>query len=709
MLSTRVHRTMIAIMSVIAIASVATQEPRKQQDSAELPPLTFELTPGVEFPFDSARQPLYNISYGTHLLARLRFPGRLGIAPAAGLVYTLAPIRAETSISAVAAAIGGGVTYDFGRFEVSATGLGGGYFSFFNSEQRDAEGEPYPDQSGAALYADVGVEGSVFLTPYLGVGLGGVYHNYFGLMHGMKAYIGTKLYLSGFREQVRVQTIEMDSVFPALLQYYGDHSFGHATITNEGRFAANDVELGLYVRNSMTSEQRVEVADVLLPGATLEIPLHATFDESILGFVEGARLPARITVTYEMNGRRKSLEVSRQLRLHNRNAMTWDDDRKAAAFVTAKDSEVIRYASEIASVVRQEGPHSVNGNLRVAMGMFDSLAADGLSYVIDPNTPAYVDASANTQIVDFLQFPRQTFHYRGGDCDDLTTLYCSLLEAVGVHTAFVTIPGHVFAAFSLSLSPEEAKRFLPGARYFEHEGEAWIPVEVTLLNETFLRAWEVGAKEYATHEANGDARVYPMRENWRVYPSAGWDGEGVVVEGPRRDAVAEAYRAEMDDFIRRQLDPQVEAIRDALSQSRSPVRLLNRLGVLYAQYGLVDEAKEVFEEVLAENDHYPAMVNLANIYYLEEELPAALSLLERAATIRPDDRAVLLAMTRINHEMGSYARVRALYARLEEVAPDLSDEFAYLSVDDESTSRADIASPLARRIVWAFDAEGEEP
>jgi transglutaminase-like putative cysteine protease len=34
--------------------------------------------------------------------------------------------------------------------------------------------------------------------------------------------------------------------------------------------------------------------------------------------------------------------------------------------------------------------------------------------------------------------------YRAGDCDDLSILYCSLLEAIGIRTAFVTIPGHIF-------------------------------------------------------------------------------------------------------------------------------------------------------------------------------------------------------------------------------------------------------------------------
>ncbi|MFW6293995.1 MAG: hypothetical protein ACOC7V_16970, partial [Spirochaetota bacterium] len=67
-------------------------------------------------------------------------------------------------------------------------------------------------------------------------------------------------------------------------------------------------------------------------------------------------------------------------------------------------------------------------------------------------------ASEDRGAVDFLQFPRQTLTYSSGDCDDLTALYIALLESVGVDTAFITVPGHIYAAFAVETSPEEARR-----------------------------------------------------------------------------------------------------------------------------------------------------------------------------------------------------------------------------------------------------------
>ena len=87
--------------------------------------------------------------------------------------------------------------------------------------------------------------------------------------------------------------------------------------------------------------------------------------------------------------------------------------------------------------------------------------------------------------------------YRGGDCDDLTILYCALLEAVGFETAFITVPGHIFMAFSLDQSPAEAlTRFSHPEELVIKENKAWIPLEVTAREGGFLKAWQMGAQEW---------------------------------------------------------------------------------------------------------------------------------------------------------------------------------------------------------------------
>jgi hypothetical protein len=111
--------------------------------------------------------------------------------------------------------------------------------------------------------------------------------------------------------------------------------------------------------------------------------------------------------------------------------MTWDDNRKASAFVTARDPAVMRFSKNISGMIRGKGSRAINPDLLQAIGLFESLGLYGLNYVVDPRTP-YTELSRQREWIDFIQFPRQTLEYRAGDCDDLSILYCALLESVGI-------------------------------------------------------------------------------------------------------------------------------------------------------------------------------------------------------------------------------------------------------------------------------------
>jgi hypothetical protein len=150
--------------------------------------------------------------------------------------------------------------------------------------------------------------------------------------------------------------------------------------------------------------------------------------------------------------------------------------------------------------------------------LFEALASYGINYVIDPAS-SFVEFSEDSSALDSLNYPYQTLYYRGGDCDDLSILYCSLLEALGIDTAFITIPGHIYCAFDIGTPGEGEGKQGEGWRVegvIEHGGKLWLPVEITVPGEGFRAAWRIGAREW---RAAGEAKLYPMRESWAVYPS----------------------------------------------------------------------------------------------------------------------------------------------------------------------------------------------
>jgi hypothetical protein len=188
--------------------------------------------------------------------------------------------------------------------------------------------------------------------------------------------------------------------------------------------------------------------------------------------------------------------------------------------VSARDPAARLFARYVAAVVDGLPANGLPRNVRYAAALFEALGAYGINYVIDPAS-SFVELSEDASALDSLNYPYQTLYYRGGDCDDLSILYCSLLEVLGVDTAFITIPGHIYAAFDIGTPGEgEGRNQGEGWRVeglIEHGGKLWMPVEVTVPGEGFYQAWKIGAREWA--QIGGEAKLYPMRESWVVYPS----------------------------------------------------------------------------------------------------------------------------------------------------------------------------------------------
>jgi len=107
---------------------------------------------------------------------------------------------------------------------------------------------------------------------------------------------------------------------------------------------------------------------------------------------------------------------------------------------------------------------------------------------------------------EYVQFPQQTVQLKGGDCDDLSVCYSSLLESVGIQTALVDYKAdrdirHVNILFNTKLTPNQAKLITNNdTKYFirknsSGKNEVWLPVETTSLTD-FNTAWHVGVEKF---------------------------------------------------------------------------------------------------------------------------------------------------------------------------------------------------------------------
>jgi transglutaminase-like putative cysteine protease len=478
-------------------------------------------------------------------------------------------------------------------------------------------------------------------------------------------------------------------IFPLFYSYYDKNPAGSMTIRNNAAGPIQDVQVSFFVKQFMDQPKVSWTWKELGRGEEKTFDVFALFKDSIFTVTESTKVAGEISVTYTYLGSPVTNSYPVTVTINNRNGMTWDDTRKAAAFVTSNDMNVRGFAARAVPDARSRGNPAINAPFRSAMALFDALNVHGMAYIPDPK--AFASKVENKEAVDYLQFPSQTLETRAGDCDDLSILYASLLESAGIATAFITVPGHIYVAFDTELAPRVAAAMLgSGDDLIVQEDTTWIPVEITRVKDGFLKAWRSGAQEWKAAEAGGNAQLTPIHGAWEKFPPANTgDAIKVAVSPPDSERVYASYTNELKAFWVRDFQPRVKKLQTDLTQQKDDPALLAKLGLLYARFGMYEDARIMFERiVLTAGENPAALINLGNIAYLNGSNESALGFYQRALRKSSGNSAALQGIAKAGYEIGDTETVRTAMQSLKEADPDAASRMASLGLDGGGSGRA---------------------
>lgn len=701
-----------AFLAFIAIQGVFTQDDmilNPQDDAGEsYSRFSIRLYPGISYVI-GADSDLFTIGGTAHLAAHYHLRRFEAATLFGALEYTFQPLSADTGSVVSVFSLGGGVGYGVPVapwMRVHGEISGGYYLGFLTPSFAIQGAFDFGTALGFLLQ----------LSPALTLGIRAGYNWRISLNHSLSAGVYGSLHLGELQEAkkrgqlpgylelegraIEYETQSLTEVFPVFYTYYDDHPIGTAAIKNVNGSSVSDLSITVYVKQFMDAPKPCEVPSELSPNESTPVEIRALFAERILDVTEGTKVPIEVTAKYRIDETWYHQTWIETLRIHFRNAMTWDDDRKASAFITARDPVIQNFAKNVTNSTKPKSVSAVDQNFELALAIHEALRLYGISYQIDARTP-YATLHQDKLAVDSLQFPRETLSYRSGDCDDLSILYASLLEALAVPTAFVTVPGHIYIAFRLSAGEEEAKKsFSRSEELIVRDDGVWVPIEVTERDEGFLKAWQVGAKEWREYDPSGQAGFYPTSESWTLYEPVALPGAAAPISLPGTDSIVSAFEEELDRHISRELLPQIEGLQNQIEGANNKIKLQNKLGVLYARYGMAEEAHSLFDEILEREEYLPAIMNKGNIYFAANDLDLAYDYYERAYRLKPDSTSVLLSFARVNHELENYGTVKRLYEKIKEKNPELAEHHKYLEQKIDDSTRAGTTVEIRKALIW---------
>jgi hypothetical protein len=353
--------------------------------------------------------------------------------------------------------------------------------------------------------------------------------------------------------------------YPALTEFYRSNMLVLVKVNNttDNTLEALAVEAVLSTDDDIRMQGKVSEIEAYPLDATSTItetqelnlfPLPAkTIDRA---FLFGNRTETmgylQITVHAEWDGRivHKVFEIPASIQ--SLNAFDAANAWMLSGYINASQPEVVGFVRQVLS----NYPEATE-NWEQAAIIFDALAFYGMRYQRDPNSRWTSGAQRG---LDTVFLPVETLSYRQGDCDDLSVLYATALESVGIPTRLVFAPQHVWVAFApydVELTPDELRKALhmqwddvlsdysfdplqiPIAELYGRfdDGYLWIPVETTLLKppeysflgvdgigwvrNNFTAAVEAGRKQMRVADSELESyRTEDIQRNVGLHPAS---------------------------------------------------------------------------------------------------------------------------------------------------------------------------------------------
>ena len=668
------------------------QEPVSQTDKDTLV-FGISATPGLGIPIGE-RTTVFSIGGGSFFEGHISLPFYPPLSFALGTGYNVAPVRAETSLSMIYG--GGGLKLQYVLLPFLGVGIfadGGFSFNILNSDATVSAGTPYV-KSGLTV--------SFFINPQFSINVEGAYRHFFDLYQDISLSVG----ITYFINLKRVKAIEftpprIDPVFPIMMEHYKEQPIGKMLVKNIEDRPLEEVEAFLDLEEHVQGVRQCRVQKIIPKGQSASIELLADFSDTGLVFPEEVKVNGEITVSYKYKSIRYKQQTPVEVVINPNQTIIWDDYRKIGLFVSESGPAVKTTAETINRDTNLISCRELDPALVTAMGLYNTLSIMGVTFNSDSNT-SYKALTGVPGGIDSVQFPNQTLQNLTGDSAELAILFASLLEAANIETAFLATPKKMLLAFSPTMSEGTLQYtyYHTEQLFIEKDGRFWIPVDLTDPAKSFREA-VFAAKMHWSEQNNdsGNLDFYTLaecREAYRPLPALG--GSNTPIDLP--EDFPASYKQTEALHIDWMIEDEIKDLQQRIDKSGGDNNLINQLGVLYAKYEKYDDAIAQFYRTTVEYEYMPSLVNLGNIYYLQDDLRMAIPFYERAYAVSPFDPRVLLAVAKVNHKLENYGNARDAYDKLVSIEPELAEQFIYLSLTGEEAVEAAQRVKEKDVVVW---------
>ncbi len=476
---------------------------------------------------------------------------------------------------------------------------------------------------------------------------------------------------------LEIEVLKLRPIFSNSYKLYQDEGIGMIKLTNNTNKVMEGVTFSFKVNDFMDfpTESRVEK---LLPGQSAEIKLKAVFNNNILNVTEDSAVQAMLEASYFDNGKRESYSKNPTVNVYEKHKLLWNERERYATFITPKDPPLLSFVRSIVTQYKE-----VKDDTQLAAALFNALGVYGLTYTVDPSNP-YQEISGKTNVVDYIQFPRETLERKSGDCDDLVAFYTSALESMGVSTRVVEVPGHMFMMFSTGMDVEE-DGYNMDDMYVVYEDKLWIPVETTVVGSSFVKAWELGAESYYKWKDKG-LTILDIQHAWQTYKPASLAESKWKPGEVSREMIEKKFPSDFTAMLKIVSQTKTRHDRLRIEKDPSDVEAHLQIGIVLAKLGDRVEAAKYFDKVIAlQPNNAAALNNRGNLFMIGDQYAEAQRAYRAAATANPDDPYIWINLARAHKAVNEIKEAKEAFMKAQSLDPEIKKKYKALGLELSNT------------------------
>lgn len=488
-----------------------------------------------------------------------------------------------------------------------------------------------------------------------------VFVPYFDIMKSTKQYQVTN------RPPFEIIPINLDYIFASSYKYYLSNPIGKIIIKNNTADNFENLKFSFFIKEYMDFPYDI-VIDKIESGSQKEVNINATLNSKIVAITETTPVQARLTLEYYINSEEKEISLNIPIKILSRNSIVWEDVRRFGSFITIKDPIIYDLARVVASkkdVIKS----NVDDNIKVFSLIYNYLSGKAIKYVEDPVSPYKLLRTSYT-IIDTVQYPRNILKIRAGDCDDLTALFVSLLEASGIGTLIVDYSDHITGMFELK-GQDSYKAGIPRDFLVEYNGRYYIPFEVTMLSKDAFSSISYATNYYKNKK--DIAKIYSTREIVSIFEPPTFSEDTSFDTFIPEDVVSKA-KNDVELIERKYFEYYENYYLSILKEEPQNYDSMLNLAIIYGFEGKYNEAEKILQEILAKfPEDASALNNLANIYHLTGEYIKAAEYYEKAYKSDPYDVDILINAARNANKMGKNEDAKIILEKAYRINPDIKE------------------------------------